>query len=107
MAAWGNPVQKISWLPTANGVRACEVDQKDGSKTLVVTSSGSPWEIAGWKSDAQVFYARQTGTQETLMLCGGTSVDGTGGSIHLTSAGNTFAQGAPGHVAIVSQWSPK
>lgn len=106
MGAWGNPVQTVAWLPAGDGVRACEVTQKDGAKTLIVTSSGSPWEVAGWKSDAQVFYARQNGTQETVMLCGGTSAVGAGGTVHLAAAGNALAQGASGSLAIVSQWSP-
>jgi hypothetical protein len=106
MAAWGNPVQSVAWLPTDDGVRACQITQKDGTKTLVVLGSGAAWQAGDWKSDARVFYLRQTGATTTAMICGGTSAQGPGGSIQLTSAGNALAQETGGSLAIVSQWSP-
>lgn len=107
MAAWGNPVHKITSLPASDGVHACEITQKDGAKTIVVTGPGTPWEVAGWKSDARVFYARTNRTDTTVMIGGGTTAQGPAGEVHLAAPGNALAQGPNGKLTITSQWSPK
>lgn len=110
LPAWQNGVVATRWLPEtpeANGAKAFEIRQPDGTTTqVIVAHRPGEWTTAGWTSDARVLYVHTKGDAVQVLLAGGKLARHDAHELRQDAAGNYLARIQDGKFTLVSGWKP-
>lgn len=104
--AWKSEAKAARCPDTPAGVSAFEATLGDETVLVAAATAPGPWSAAGWQSDARVLVVSRRGSDQRVLIAGGTFAKAEGADVKCPMVGNYLAQGAAGALQVTRQWTP-